>query len=60
MGGWIEWCRYSESHGWVSCSPSAPVSGTGAGFGPFPSRERGIWLVCLVVTPPCGFLPPRE
>ena len=26
----------------LSCSPSAPVSGTGTGFGPLPSRERGI------------------
>ena len=30
----------------------APVSGTGTGFGPLPSREMGIWwLVCLVVSP---------
>ena len=28
-----------------SFSPSAPVSGTGTGFDPLPSRERGIWLV---------------
>ena len=33
--GWIGRCR-------VSFSPFAPVSGTGTGFGPLPSRERGI------------------
>ena len=33
----------------------APVSGTGTGFGPLPSREGDMWLVCLVVTLPCGY-----
>ena len=31
-------------HSWLPMwdSPSAPVSGTGTGFGPLPSMERGI------------------
>ena len=33
----------------LSCHPLLPVSGTGTGFGPLPSRERGFgWLCCLV------------
>ena len=37
-------------------SASAPVSGTGTGFGPIPSRERGIRMVVwLVVAPRCGY-----
>ena len=28
--------------------PSAPVSGTGTGFGPLPSRGRGFGRCCLV------------
>ena len=40
----------------VLISPSAPVSGTGTGFDPMPSRERGIWLMlsCSPM-PPCGY-----
>ena len=44
----------------LSCyHPLLPVSGTGTGFDPLSSRERGIdWLVWLVVAPhmpPCGY-----
>ena len=44
-------------------SPSAPVSGTGTGFGPLPSRERGLVvgldLFTRVTLPPrhCGLDP---
>ena len=37
--------------GVLSGSPSAPVSSTGTGFGPLPSRERGNMVVlsgCLL------------
>ena len=45
-------------HSWLpmwlvlSCSPSAPVSGTGTGFGPLSSRERGR-MVGLSCCQPC-------
>ena len=29
--------------------PLIPVSGTGTGLSPLPSRERGIWLVDVVL-----------
>ena len=35
-----------------TCSPSAPVSGTGTGFGPMPSRERGIRMVVVLACSP--------
>ena len=49
MGGWTAWCGYSLSHG-RACRfhPLLPVSGTGTGFGPLSSRERGIGWCCLV------------
>ena len=46
-----------------SFHPLLPVSGTGTGFDPLPSRERGILSVGVVLftlTPPCGFPPTRN
>ena len=38
--------------------PLLPVSGTGTGFGPLPSREKGDWwLVWLVGCPALWILP---
>ena len=47
----------------LACFTLAPVSGTGTGFGPLSSRERGIRLVVLftrITLPLCGFPPTRE
>ena len=58
---WLDWVVRVQSVTWagVSCSPLLPVSGTGTGFDPLPSRERGIGGCCLVVArvtlPSCGY-----
>ena len=53
---WLDCVLRVQSVTWVGMliSPSAPVSSTGTGFDPLPSRERGIRLVlsCSPV-PPC-------
>ena len=77
--GWVFWtCCCPALHLWIADQVRndgpeevgvvlftiAPVSGTGTGFGPLPSRERGFcWLVWLVAprhAPRCGFPPTRE
>ena len=49
---WLNCAVQVQSVTWVGMliSPSAPVSSTGTGFGPLPSREGDMWLVLSCFT----------
>ena len=50
--GWLNCVVRVQSVTWVGIHPLLPVSGTGTGFDPLPSRERLFCLVHPRHTPP--------